>query len=221
MFSSGYNIGAARVAALAEAADGPTAGAIAALARQHRLAILYGYPEHNPEGAPFNAAQLIDRDGQCRHNYRKTHLYGDLDRQQFSASDSPSALFELNGWKLGILICFDVEFPEAVRSLALAGADLVLVPTANMLPYEFVCDVLVPCRAYENQVFLAYANFDGAEGELTYCGKSCVVAPDGQVIARAGQPEELLIADLEPERLALAREGFSYVHLRRPVLYRS
>jgi predicted amidohydrolase len=90
-----------------------------------------------------------------------------------------------------------------------------------MHPYEFVCQVLVPTRAYENQVFLAYANFQGSEGELEYCGLSCVVAPDGQVMARAKQAGELLIADLEPERIAMVREGYSYLRLRRPMLYRS
>lgn len=221
MFLSGYNIGAKRVAELAEASDGPSAARIAEVARQHRIGILYGYPERDAGGAIFNSVQLIDRQGERRANYRKTHLYGDLDRTQFSASDAPPAIFELDGWKIGLLICFDVEFPENVRSLALAGADLVLVPTANMRPYEFVAQVLVPTRAYENQVFLAYANYAGHEGELEYCGLSCVVAPDGQVMTQARHGEELLVAELDPQRIALAREGYSYVHLRRPVLYRS
>lgn len=221
MFLSGYNIGAQRVAELAEACDGPSALRIAEIAREHKLGILYGYPERDTSGAIFNSVQLIDRQGERRANYRKTHLYGDLDRSQFSASDEPPAIFELDGWKVGLLICFDVEFPEAVRTLALAGADLVLVPTANMRPYEFVAQVLVPTRAYENQVFLAYANYVGNEGELEYCGLSCIVAPDGQVISQAKHGEELLVAELDPQRIALAREGYSYVHLRRPVLYRS
>lgn len=221
MFLSGYNIGAQRVAELAEASDGPSAARIAEVARQHNIGILYGYPERDAGGAIFNSVQLIDRHGERRANYRKTHLYGDLDRTQFSASDTPPAIFELDGWKIGLLICFDVEFPENVRSLAMAGADLVLVPTANMRPYEFVAQVLVPTRAYENQVFLAYANYAGPEGELEYCGLSCIVAPDGQVMTQAKHGEELLVAELDPQRIALAREGYSYVHLRRPVLYRS
>ena len=195
--------------------------AIAEIAREHKLGILYGYPERDANGAIFNSVQLIDRQGERRANYRKTHLYGDLDRSQFSASDEPPAIFELDGWKIGLLICFDVEFPEAVRTLALAGADLVLVPTANMRPYEFVAQVLVPTRAYENQVFLAYANYVGNEEEIEYCGLSSIVAPDGQVLTKAKHSEELLVAELDPQRIALAREGYSYVHLRRPVLYRS
>ncbi|MNZ49867.1 (R)-stereoselective amidase [compost metagenome] len=220
MFTSGYNIGAERVAALAEPTDGATADAVALLAREIGIGILYGYPERAANGAIYNSVQLIDRHGQHHANYRKTHLYGELDRSQFSASDTAPAVFELDGWRIGLLICFDVEFPEAVRSLALAGADLVLVPTANMRPYEFVANVVVPCRAYENQVFLAYANFDGKEGELDYCGLSCIVAPDGEVLARADQPEQVLFAELDRERLARTREAFSYVGLRRPELYR-
>lgn len=221
MFLCGYNIGASRVADLAEASDGPSAARIADIARSHKLGILYGYPERDASGAIYNSVQLIDRHGEQRANYRKTHLYGELDRSQFSASDQPPAIFELDGWKVGLLICFDVEFPEAVRTLALAGADLVLVPTANMRPYEFVAQVLVPTRAYENQVFLAYANYVGNEDEIEYCGLSCIVAPDGQVMAQAKHGEELLVTELDPQRIALAREGYSYVHLRRPVLYRS
>lgn len=221
MYLSGYNIGAKRVAELAESTDGPSALRIAEIAREHKLGILYGYPERDANGAIFNSVQLIDRQGERRANYRKTHLYGDLDRSQFSASDEPPAIFELDGWKIGLLICFDVEFPEAVRTLALAGADLVLVPTANMRPYEFVAQVLVPTRAFENQVFLAYANYVGSEGEIEYCGLSSIVAPDGQVMTQAKHGEELLVAELDPQRIALAREGYSYVHLRRPVLYRS
>jgi predicted amidohydrolase len=226
MYCTGYNIGADRVAQLAEDADGPGAGAVADIARRHGLAILYGYPERNPQGQPFNSVQLIDRDGRRRTNYRKTHLYGDLDRAQFSASDTLGAVFEFEGWRIGLLICFDMEFPETVRCLALAGAELILVPTANMLPYTFVAETLAPCRAYENQVFLAYANYLGREGGLDYCGQSCVVAPDGELLVRAqdclaggSAPGQLLFADIERSRLDDARAQFSYLSLRRPSLY--
>lgn len=221
MYATGYNIGAARVAALAEPADGPIAQAVAAIARESGLGVLYGYPErHGSGGTPYNSVQLIDRGGERRANYRKTHLYGELDRSQFSAADTLPAPVELDGWKIGMLICFDMEFPEAVRSLALAGADLVLVPTANMRPYEFVAETMVPCRAYENQVFLAYANYQGPEGALDYCGLSSVAAPDGRALARAGGAGgQLLIADLDRNEVTRSRADFSYLRLRQPALY--
>jgi predicted amidohydrolase len=74
-------------------------------------------------------------------------------------------LVELEGWKLGLLICYDLEFPENARRLALAGAELILVPTANMVPFDFVADVTVRARAFENQCYVAYANYCGHEGD--------------------------------------------------------
>ena len=113
---TGYAIGAERVSALAETADGPMAQAVAAIAQRHQIAIVYGYPEQHPEGQkPFNAAQAIDHQGRSIGHYRKTHLFGDMDRQQFTAGDTASHVFGFQGWRLGLLICYDVEFPEPSR----------------------------------------------------------------------------------------------------------
>ena len=88
-----------------------------------------------------------------------------------------------------------------------------------MRPYAFVARGLVAARAYESQVFLAYANRCGREGELAYYGLSCVVGPDGVDLARAGGGEALLTADLEPERLAASRRLNTYLRDRRPEVY--
>ena len=85
-----------------------------------------------------------------------------------------------------MLICYDVEFPETLRLLALAGADLVCGADGADGALRLVARTLVPARAYENQVFLAYANRCGREGELVYLGHSCIVGPDGTELARAG-----------------------------------
>lgn len=206
MFCTGYAIGAERAAALAEPADGPLAQAVAGIAQRHGIAIVYGYPENNPSGKPFNAAQAIAADGARLMNYRKTHLFGDLDRAQFSAGDTASQVFEHQGWRLGLLICYDVEFPEAVRSLALQGADAVLVPTANMVPFDEVQRVLLPARALENRLYVAYANACGREGSLVYNGLSTVCAPDGQMPNHAaGADEALLLCTLSRPDLDSAR----------------
>ena len=218
MFMTGYAIGAERVAALAEPADGLLAQAVAATALRHGIAIVYGYPEDNPHGPPFNAAQAIAPDGTQLANYRKTHLYGDLDRTQFSAGDVASQVFTWRGWRLGLLICYDVEFPEAVRGLALQGADAVLVPTANMEPFDEVQRVLLPARALENSLCLAYANACGAEGALAYNGLSCAIGPDGTVQHRADKGEHLLIARLDAAALQ-HRRLHSQLPGRRADLY--
>ena len=219
MFLSGYNIGVEAAGALAEAQGGDSAQAIAEIARNAGLAIVYGYPERAEDGQVYNAVQLIDAQGQRLCNYRKTHLFGDLDRSMFSAGGDDFPLVELNGWKLGLLICYDLEFPENTRRLALAGAELILVPTANMVPFDFVADVTVRARAFENQCYVAYANYCGHEGEIQYCGQSSIAAPDGQRVAQAGLDEALIVAALDRQSILAARTANHYLQDRRPELY--
>jgi len=216
MFLTGYNIPGIRE--LAEPSDGPAASEVARIAKAAGIAVLYGYPECDGD-ATYNSVQLIDRDGRIRANYRKTHLYGDVDTRSFAPGDGGFEVVDFDGLRLGLLICYDVEFPETVRALALAGADLVAVPTALMRPYEVVTRTLVPARAYENQVHVAYANRCGTEGAFTYCGESCVVAPDGTVLARAGEHDELLFADIDAAQHSAARDDNTHLRDRRPELY--
>lgn len=213
MFLTGYNIGGPAAAVLAERPDGPRAQAVAAIARQHHIAIVFGHPEHDDDGAVFNAAQCVDAQGRTLGRYRKTHLFGAPDRGMFHPGPGDEPLFDLHGWQLGLLICYDVEFPENTRRLALQGADLIVVPTANMESFDFVAQHLVPTRAYENQLFVAYANFCGSEGDLAYNGLSCVAAPNGAGLVQAGRGAELLLADVTRAGLVAGRALNGHVAL--------
>ncbi len=205
MSLTGYQIGAPAVAALAEPADGALAQAVATLAQRHGIAIVYGYPEQNAQGKPYNAVQFIGADGERLANYRKTHLFGDIDRAQFSPGPQASVVFEWNGWRLGLLICYDIEFPEPARDLALQGVDAILVPTANMIDFDEVQRVLLPARALENRMFVAYANACGQEGDTTYGGLSTACAPMGEVLRQAGRDEQLMLCKLTRSTLLAAR----------------
>lgn len=216
MFTTGYNVPG--VVEKAQRADGPWLDRVAEIARITGVAILYGFPERDG-GEIFNTAQLVDRDGSVLAKHRKSHLFGDLDTTRFTAGAGDLAIVDLDGVRVGILVCYDIEFPEAVRSLALAGADLIAVPTALMRPYEVVARTIVPARAYENQVYVAYANRSGHETELAYCGESCVVGPDGADVARAGSGDQLLLADIDLARLASSRAVNTHLSDRRPRLY--
>lgn len=219
MCLTGYAMGPERVAALAEPADGPLSTAVADIAQRHRIAIVCGYPERHPDlgQKPFNAVQLINSDGMRVANYRKTHLFGALDRDQFTAGKAAAQVFEWRGWHLGLLICYDVEFPETVRGLALQGVDLVLVPTANMLGFDEVPQLLVPARAYENSVIVAYANACGSEGSTHYGGLSTVAGASGRTLFQAGRDAGLQIMSLHRADLSAARTHSQLAH-RRPDL---
>lgn len=219
MFLTGYNIGREAALAMAEPQDGPSARRAGDIARAHNVGLCYGYPERGEGGEIYNSCRLIGRDGAPLLNFRKMHLFGDLDRAMFAPGEGSAELASFAGYRLGMLICYDVEFPEAVRALALAGADLVLVPTANMKPYDAVSHVVVPSRAFENELYVAYANRCGVEGELDYMGLSCVGDPNGGNLVIAGGGEELLVADLDPARLKAARAINTHVPDRRPEVY--
>ncbi|MEU5719874.1 carbon-nitrogen hydrolase family protein [Streptomyces sp. NPDC020403] len=219
MFLTGYAVGDA-VPELAEPADGPGARAVADICARHGLAVLYGYPER-AGGLLFNSAQLIGPDGTALAHYRKTHLFGDFEQKWFAPGEQPVVQAELDGVRIGLLICYDVEFPENVRAHALAGTDLLVVPTALMHPFGFVAESVVPVRAFESQMYVAYVNRTGPEGEFDFTGLSCLAGPDGTVRARAGREEELVVGAVDLGLLRASRAANPYLDGRRPALYRS
>ncbi|WP_185031090.1 carbon-nitrogen hydrolase family protein [Streptomyces candidus] len=226
MFLTGYAIGE-DVRRLAESADGDAADAVADIAARHGLAIVYGYPERDGAGGErvFNSAQLIDSSGTRLANYRKTHLFGGFEQDHFTPGEQSVVQADLGGLRVGLMICYDVEFPENVRAHALAGTDLLLVPTAQMHPFQFVAESLVPVRAFENQMYVAYVNRTGPEGEgaeaFDFVGLSCLASPDGATRLRAGRGEELVVGEVDPELLRSSRETNPYLRDRRPGLYAS
>jgi predicted amidohydrolase len=220
---TGYNIEKAQMQQVALEADGETTAAIADICRRHTIAVTYGFAEHD-NGTYYNCVQLIDHNGEVQGKYRKTHLWGDLDRTLFSpgqtlACHPHNTLATLGGFKVGLLICYDIEFPECVRTLALQGAELILTPTGLMQPFSEVAEQVVPVRAYESQLFIAYANYCGSENDLTYEGCSCIVGPDGKDLARADKNTTLLTASISKQAIVQQRSVLPYHRDRRPALY--
>ncbi len=217
---TGYNVRTETVAELAEAADGPSAQRIATLARRHGLAIAYGYAERDREdSAIYNSAQVVGATGEVLARYRKTHLFGPAERAAYQPGARLEPPFRFGGFTVGLLICYDVEFPETVRALALRGADLILVPTAQPVEYAVVTQHLLPARAVESQLWIAYCNHGGIENGLRYLGGSCLVGTDGQCTASAGMGDALLVADIDPGVRAATSRLYPYLDERRPELY--
>lgn len=218
-FTSGYNIGARRVAELAEPIDGPSAGELSAIAATHGLAILAGLPERDGT-AVYDTSLLLDARGEAVASYRKTHLLGEADRAAY-APGGHLVLAEIDGVRVGLLLCWDVEFPEPARQLALAGVHLLAVPASLMAGAEHVAEVIVPTRAAENRVYIAYVNRVGRERDLRYIGRTCLAAPDGTRIAAGPAEEVLLVADVDPRVVARARAAGPAPDDPRPCLYQA
>jgi len=221
MAITGYNLRPDEVKTIAEPTDGALFTAVANLCTRYNMGVVYGYAELGADGNIYNAAQLIDATGKALLNYRKAHLWGDLDRQLFAAGDTLSAVVDFQGWKVSLAICYDAEFPETVRHAAVQGAELVLVPTALMSPWSDVATRLIPMRAYENRLFVAYTNYVGDERGIDYVGHSCIADPNGNLLAQATDQPVLLSATLDRDVLRKAREGLPYLANRRPELYDS
>ncbi|MDP2738152.1 MAG: nitrilase-related carbon-nitrogen hydrolase [Pseudorhodobacter sp.] len=182
---------------------------VGGIAARTGLAIVIGCHVGQPPHIR-NAAIVFAPTGMEIGRYYKRALFGAWEKATFQPGDSAFA-FDLCGLRIGVLVCYDVEFPELVRAHARAGAALVVVPTALMAPHENIARAVVPVRAMENQIFLGYANRSGQEPHLNFVGLSRICGPRGEIITEAGADPALLLADIDPQRIAADRAGFDYL----------
>lgn len=208
---TGYGIGDA-LRDLAEPVSGSMVCALQALSLHTGIAIIAGFPERYGD-VVFNSVAYIDGDADPVV-YRKSHLYGAYERLLFSPAPASTVLFDHRGVTCGLLICYDVEFPENVRRLALAGAQAILVPTALPAGWSgtFIVEHMIQTRAFENQVFVAYVNQCGSDEGFSYAGLSRIAAPDGTVLARAPSVgESMMTVTLSPALFDISRGENTYL----------
>ena len=192
---------------VARVADVAAQRVLASLAETHRITIICGTLEADGDEV-YNSALLLTPDGR-RFRYRKMHLpFLGVDRFATPGPDAPTVV-EVDGMRIGILICYDLRFPEAARVCALEGADLIALPTNWPIGVEFHPNLFAPARAAENHCYVLAADRVGTERGTTFMGRSILVDYDGKVLAQASDTdEELLVGEIDPEA---ARE----THVRR------
>ncbi len=178
--------------------------------------IIFGMPEQDEETV-YNSVVHLAPDSDIFGSFRKVHMWGEegdafTPGKKFSVQSGPVG-------KLGSLICYDLEFPEAARILALMGAQLIAVSTANMVPWGECQTVFARSRAIENNVFVAVANCIGKAGTTQFLGGSIIVDPFGRVLAQAGDHEAILIAEVNLELSVKAAKETAYFKKRRADLY--
>lgn len=213
LFLSGYRI--TGLNALALGPEDARISALSAQCRKQRVALLLGYVELDGEQL-YDAFLAIDSDGTVLPSVRKSHLFGP-ERQAFSAGDSIEPV-TLAGHRIGVINCFEIEFPEIARTLALKGAELLVVGSANMHPYSEDHRTATRARAIENRIPLAYVNLTGQNDEHRFCGDSRILDADGTLLASVDGPEEAVLRG-EIELLPRRRDEFDMIGQRRTELY--
>lgn len=207
---------------LAEPIPGPTTELLQRIARERGVFITVGLPERDGDRF-YNSAVLVGPSGTIAH-YRKAHLFFE-EKLYFQPGETPFPLGDVKGVRVGLLICYDHMFPEAARTLALRGAQVIVHPSNLVMPGRGQLTTRV--RALENRVFWVLANRWGVEErgskKLGYTGKSQIVAPDGSVLAEApAEGDALKVVEIDPSQ-ALDKHLTPWNDLfedRRPDLYR-
>src|SRR5690606_18594047 len=132
---------------------------LSAIAKNVGIALVASFPRHLRSEKYTIGAGLWDSDGNDVLQYDKLHLWGDEEPQTFVPGEQAPKVVSWNGWNVGFQVCYDIEFPEPSRYLAENGVDLILVPTAIDAAAEYVTQTVVPSRAAENNVVVAYTNY--------------------------------------------------------------
>jgi predicted amidohydrolase len=181
MALSGY-LAAAELRSLAVRSGGPEIAALARMAREHSIAIAFGFAERAGDGRLHDSMAFVDAAGSLRSVYRKVHLFGS--EADWAAAGEGFESFDFGGLRIGMWICYDTRFPEAARSLALAGATLCLSATAWFGPAE-EWELALRARALDNGIFTAGAALQGTAIGQPLRGASAIVDPHGRLLAQA------------------------------------
>ncbi len=191
-----------------------------ALAKELGVNIVAGSVANLKADGVYNTCYVFDRRGECVAEYDKTHLFSPMEEDRFFRKGDHISTFTLDGIRCGVIICYDVRFPELTRTITVKGLDVLFMVSQWPLVRVPHLDALTKARAIENQMFVVCCNSSGKAGETVYGGNSSINDPWGVTIAHAkGQQEEIICADCDTSILKGIRESINVFRDRRPALY--
>ncbi len=213
-------------AGLAEPIPGPATKALAAKARALEIVTVFNTYEAGPGGSCYDSSPVFDADGEILGVTRMLHItdYACFHEQAYYApGDRGAPVYATRVGRVGVAICYDRHYPEYMRALGVAGAQLVAIPQAGAVDEwpEGLYEAEVRTAAFQNGYYVALCNRVGAEEKLTFAGESFVVDPEGQVIARGKKlADDLVVADLDFSCCETSTARRLFWRDRRPELYR-
>ncbi len=207
------------LAAAADRDGARTKAEFSALAKDLHVNIVCGSVANRKSGGIYNTAYVFDRSGEAAAEYDKIHLFTFAKEEEHFQPGDHLCRFTLDGQRCGLIICYDLRFPELTRTLAVQGLDLLFVPAQWPDKRSMHLQTLARARAIENQMFLALCNSVGTAGSTRCGGGSAVIDPWGEYLAQAGSEEEVVTAQADFSVLEGIRGGINVFRDRRPELY--
>ncbi|WP_134683052.1 carbon-nitrogen family hydrolase [Brevibacillus migulae] len=172
------------------------------------------------DGQVYNTTYVFDRQGELAGRYSKAHLFRLMDEEKYLAAGDQPGLYTLDGQPTGSVICYDIRFPEWIRTYALHGVKLLFVCAQWPHPRLNHWRQLLIARAIENQMYVVACNRVGDGGSSTFCGHSMVINPWGEIVAEGMQQEEIVTAEIDFALVDEVRSRIPIFTDRRPSLYR-
>lgn len=192
---------------------------IGALAKKFSVNIVAGSISNLRGSKVYNTSFVFDRAGECIASYDKTHLFTHVREENFYEKGDHLCTFTLDGVRCGLIICYDIRFPELTRSLTVPGLDLLFVVSQWPKVRTFHLRSLTTARAIENQMFIACCNACDAKTHGVYGGNSAIINPWGETLSLAGETEEIIYAECDFSILQDIRTSINVFRDRRPELY--
>ncbi len=207
---------------LAEPLDGETITKMQEVAAKNKVTLICPIFEID-EGLFFNTAVIIGKSGKILGKYRKAHI-PDIplwhEKYYFEPGNTGFPVFEAEGMRFGVLICWDVFFPEPFRLLALAGAQMVFCPTASALESHQRWETVIRAHAIANLTYIFRVNRVGEELEQNFYGASFCTNPYGEMVCSSGDiANSIVLAEINPNECGEAKKNISFFSDRRPDLY--
>jgi predicted amidohydrolase len=218
MWNTGYAL--ETIGAIADPEGKRTRELASGFARRHGINVVAGSIAERREDGVYNTLRIFNRDGEPAGEYDKIHLFRLMDEEKHLKSGKRIGLAELDGVRIGAMICYDIRFPELARTLALAGAKLLVVPAEWPHPRLEHWRTLLRARAIENQLFVAACNRVGSSDGTDFFGHSMIIDPWGDIIAEADGEETILTAEIDLDLVDEVRRRIPVFEDRRPSLYR-
>ncbi|MFX1565537.1 MAG: carbon-nitrogen family hydrolase [Promethearchaeota archaeon] len=212
LFTTGYCLDKAGV--LAESSQGHTMELLRDLAGRFRIFIVAGSILEKRDSQIFNTCHLIGKDGKLLGHYDKIHLFPPFREDHYLSAGTDTPIIKTELGLFGVMICFDIRFPELAGKLAYNGAQVLFCPAEFPAERIAVWATLIRARAIENQVFVIGCNRVGSDGKNLFGGRSAIINPEGHTLAQANNGHQLIDAMINLDEIIAVRKSLPVMNFR-------